>query len=106
MATTTGTRGTTTRPGGEGRPVAVTTDVEHDAEHAEGAAVHAVHETARALEAIRDELPRHSWPVVVGATGLVLTGIIDVPAAVGLTALYLAARHWPFPHPEMADPVR
>ena len=108
MATTTGTRGTASRQGGQGRPAAVTAavhDADRSADRTEGTAVHAIHETARTLEALRDELPRHSWPVVVGATGLVLTGIIDVPAAVGLTALYLAARYWPFPHPEAAGSV-
>ena len=108
MATTTGTRGTASRQeGGQGRPAAVTTAV-HDpdrSDRTEGTAVNAIHETVRTLEALRDELPRHSWPVVLGTTGLVLTGIIDVPAAVGLTALYLAARYWPFPHPEAAGPV-
>lgn len=108
MATTTGTRGTASRQGGQGRPAAVTTavhDPDRGADRSESTAVHAIHETARTLEALRDELPRHSWPVVLGATGLVLTGIVDVPAAVGLTALYLAARYWPFPHPEAAGSV-
>lgn len=109
MATTTGTRRTASRQeGGQGRTAAVTTavhDPDRSAEQTEGTAVRAIHETARTLEALRDELPRHSWPVVMGATGLVLTGIIDVPVAVGLTALYLAARYWPFPHPEAAGPV-
>lgn len=106
MATTSGTRTTATRQGGQGRPVAVTTDAPRDGGPGDNAVVTAVHETARVLEAVRDELPRQSWPVVVGATGLVLTGIVDVPAAVGLTALYLAARHWPFPHPQAAGSAR
>lgn len=63
-------------------------------------AVQVVHDVARTLEAIQDELPRRSWPVGVALGGLVLTGVLDAPVALGLSALYLAGRYWPFPHRE------
>lgn len=99
---------TTTRPtaptgrrrprSGDGLSVPTTgTAPEHPTDNP---AVRAVHGTARFLEAAQSELPRSSWPVVVGAGALVLTGVLDLPAAAGVTALYLVARHWPRPQHE------
>ena len=97
MATTTHSappRGS--RPQDGGRPVAITTETA-TGDETRSAALHTVRETARLLEAVQDELPRRSWPVLLGATGLVLTGVLEVPTAAGLSVLYLVARHWPFP---------
>ena len=63
-------------------------------------AVRVVHDVTRTLEAIQEDLPRRSWPVGVALGGLVLIGVLDTPVALGLSAVYVAARYWPFPHRE------
>jgi hypothetical protein len=52
-----------------------------------------VHGTAGALRAVQDELPERSWPILLGAGGLVLVGAVEWPVAVGATALYVAFKH-------------
>lgn len=54
-----------------------------------------IDEALDAVDGLRRRLPHSNVPVYLAAGALAVTGVIELPMAVGVSALYLTFKWWP-----------